>query len=108
MHKVVRSINCLIEFLDGASVIGAAQRKGLIGELPELVDLVKEVLQRELPIVHFRTPSFTALPSKAIVFLADARRSTPVASFRIHPISWRFSEARFREAFDAFNSSRSC
>ena len=44
MQKVVRSINRLIEFLDGVGVIGAAQCQWLISELPKLVDRMSEIL----------------------------------------------------------------
>jgi len=52
MQKVVRSIDRLVEFLDGVGVFGAAQCQWLIGELAELVNRVNEDLQSCLPIVH--------------------------------------------------------
>jgi hypothetical protein len=55
-------------------------------------------------LIAFRTPSFTILPSRSIVFLAGGGSSGPAESFSTFRISCRFP-ARRRDALDASNSS---
>jgi hypothetical protein len=98
---------CLVEFLNCVGVISTAKRQWLIREFPKLPNYLQQHIESDLTIFDCLSDAVFHKPSRSIVFLAGAGSSIPAASFRTHLISWRFSQARSREARKASSSSRS-